>query len=80
MVLPEKNPGISTWCLIAWQITRTATAPEITSIAGHALSAGSLVVATGVVTILLTAVVPKIMNSLIISDTRYPPQPARLLP
>lgn len=20
-LLPEKNPGISTWCLIAWQIT-----------------------------------------------------------
>ncbi len=39
-----------------------------------------LVVATGVVTILLTAVVPKSSNSLIISDTRCPPPPARSSP
>lgn len=39
-----------------------------------------LVVATGVVTILLTAVVPKIIEQFDHLDTRYPPQPARLLP
>lgn len=58
---------------------RTAAASEITPAAGHAYPLVLLVVATGVVTILLTAVVPKIIEQFDHLDTRCLPSTRMLI-